>query len=302
MAKKRKGNPVNGWVILDKPVDMGSTTAVSIVKRLFNAQKAGHAGTLDPAASGVLPIALGEATKTIPYVMDGEKVYAFTVRFGQETTTDDAQGEVIAQTQHLPDEKDLLEAIGSFIGETDQVPPKYSAVHINGRRAYDLARENKDVVLQPRRIRIDELEMLHFSKDGIADFRIRCSKGTYVRSVARDLARKTGSLGHVIALRRLKCAKFLAQNAFSLEYLRSLEHSSNWTDVLLPVETVLDDIPALAVTQAQALKLMNGNFLPVSEFGSVPQTDVFQAKTQNRLIALVRVQDGMIRPVRLIIQ
>lgn len=138
MAKKRKGNPVNGWVILDKPVDMGSTAAVSIVKRVFNAQKAGHAGTLDPAASGVLPIALGEATKTIPYVMDGEKVYAFTVRFGQETTTDDAQGEVIAQTQRLPDEKDLLEAIGSFIGETDQVPPKYSAVHINGRRAYDL--------------------------------------------------------------------------------------------------------------------------------------------------------------------
>lgn len=302
MAKKRKGNPVNGWVILDKPVDMGSTAAVSIVKRVFNAQKAGHAGTLDPAASGVLPIALGEATKTIPYVMDGEKVYAFTVRFGQETTTDDAQGEVIAQTQRLPDEKDLLEAIGSFIGETDQVPPKYSAVHINGRRAYDLARENKEVVLQPRRIRIDELEMLHFSKDGIADFRIRCSKGTYVRSVARDLARKTGSLGHVIALRRLKCAKFLAQNAFSLEYLRSIEHSSNWTGVLLPVETVLDDIPALAVTQAQAFKLSNGNFLPVSDFGFVPDADVFQAKSDNRLIALVRVLDGMIRPVRLIVQ
>ena len=302
MAKKRKGNPVNGWVILDKPVDMGSTTAVSIVKRLFNAQKAGHAGTLDPAASGVLPIALGEATKTIPYVMDGEKVYAFTVRFGQETTTDDAQGEVIAQTQRLPDEKDLLEAIGSFIGEIDQVPPKYSAVHINGQRAYDLARENKEVVLQPRRIRVEELKMLHFSKDGTAEFQVRCSKGTYVRSLARDMAEKLGSLGHVTALRRLKCAKFSDQNAFSLEYLRSIEHSSNWTGVLLPVETVLDDIPALAVTQAQALKLMNGNFLAVSEFGSVPQTDVFQAKTQNRLIALVRVQDGMIRPVRLIIQ
>lgn len=302
MAKKRKGNPVNGWVILDKPVDMGSTTAVSIVKRLFNAQKAGHAGTLDPAASGVLPIALGEATKTIPYVTDGEKIYSFTVRFGQATDTDDAEGKVIRTTDKLPSEEEIRAVLPLFSGEIDQIPPKYSAVHINGRRAYDLARENKEVVLQPRRIRIDELEMLLFSKDGTADFRIRCSKGTYVRSVARDLARKTGSLGHIIALRRLKCAKFLAENAFSLEYLRSLEHSSNWTGVLLPVETVLDDIPALAVTQAQAFKLSNGNFLPASDFGFVPDADVFQAKSDNRLIALVRVLDGMIRPVRLIVQ
>lgn len=302
MAKKRKGNPVNGWVILDKPAGLGSTTAVSIVKRIFNAQKAGHAGTLDPAASGVLPVALGEATKTIPYVTDGEKTYAFTVRFGQATDTDDAEGQVIAKTDKIPSEKGILSVIPLFCGEIEQVPPKYSAVHINGRRAYDLVRENKEVVLQPRRIRIEELKLLHFSKDGTAGFQVRCSKGTYVRSLARDLAEKLDSLGYVTALRRLKCAKFSDQNAFSLEYLRSIEHSSNWTGVLLPVETVLDDIPALAVTQAQASKLSNGNFLPVSDFGCVPDADVFQAKSDNRLVALVRVQDGMIRPVRLIVQ
>lgn len=302
MSRKRKGNPVNGWVILDKPEGLSSTTAVSIVKRIFNAQKAGHAGTLDPAASGVLPIALGEATKTIPYVTDGEKMYAFTVRFGQATDTDDAAGNVIASTDIIPSEDEIRSVLPSFCGEIEQVPPKYSAVHVNGRRAYDLARENKEVALTARRIRIDDLQMLHFFKDGTAGFQVRCSKGTYVRSLARDMAEKLGSLGHVTALRRLKCAKFLLENTISLEYLRSIEHSSNWTDVLLPVETVLDDIPALAVTQAQAFKLSNGNFLPVSDFGFVPDANVFQAKSDNRLIALVRAQDGLIRPVRLIVQ
>lgn len=224
------------------------------------------------------------------------------MRFGQATDTDDAEGQVIAKTDKIPSEKEILSVIPLFCGEIEQVPPKYSAVHINGRRAYDLVRENKEVVLQPRRIRIEELKLLHFSKDGTAGFQVRCSKGTYVRSLARDLAEKLDSLGYVTALRRLKCAKFSDQNAFSLEYLRSIEHSSNWTGVLLPVETVLDDIPALAVTQAQASKLSNGNFLPVSDFGCVPDADVFQAKSDNRLVALVRVQDGMIRPVRLIVQ
>ena len=299
MAKKRKGNPVNGWVILDKPVDMGSTTAVSIVKRLFNAQKAGHAGTLDPSASGVLPIALGEATKTIPYVTEEDKIYTFSMRFGQSTTTDDAQGEINATTTKTPTESEIRSVIPFFLGEIDQVPPQYSAVHVNGRRAYDLARENKEVVLAARRIRIKELTLLHFNEDEkVAEFKVECSKGTYVRSLARDLAQKAGSLGYVSTLRRIKNAKFCIQDAFSLEYLRSLEHSSNWTKVLLPVETVLDDIPALAVTPQQAHQLSRGAFLPVSDFDVLPDVEVFQAKTDTRLMALVRVQDGIIRPVR----
>ena len=255
MSRKRKGDPVNGWVILDKPADLGSTTAVSIVRRVFNAQKAGHAGTLDPAASGVLPIALGEATKTIPYVMDGEKTYAFTVRFGQATDTDDAEGEVIAETDVLPDKEAVLKVLPSFIGEIEQVPPKFSAIHVNGRRAYDLARQKQEVELEPRRIRIDDLRLIEPFDPLAARFEVDCGKGTYVRSLARDIAEKLCSLGYITSLRRLKCAKFSIKESFSLEYLQSIEHSSNWTEVLLPVETVLDDIPALALTQAQAAKL-----------------------------------------------
>ncbi|MBR4127264.1 MAG: tRNA pseudouridine(55) synthase TruB [Alphaproteobacteria bacterium] len=302
MSRKRKGDPVNGWVILDKPAGLGSTTAVSIVRRVFNAQKAGHAGTLDPAASGVLPIALGEATKTIPYVMDGEKTYAFTVRFGQATDTDDAEGEVVAETDVLPDKEAVLKVLPSFIGEIEQVPPNFSAIHVNGQRAYDLARAKQTVDLEPRRIRIDGLRLIEPFDPLNARFEVDCGKGTYVRSLARDIAQKAGSLGYVTALRRIKCAKFSVQSAFLLEYLKSLEHSSKWTEVLLPVETVLDDIPALAVTRAQAEKLSNGNFLPSAGFETVPATGVFQAKLEGRLIALVRVQDGMIRPVRLINQ
>lgn len=297
---KRKGDPVSGWVILDKPAGLGSTTAVSIVRRIFNAQKAGHAGTLDPGASGVLPIALGEATKTIPYVIDGDKEYAFTVQFGQSTDTDDADGTVVETTDKIPTPAEIEAVLPSFIGEIDQVPPKYSAIHVNGQRAYDLARENKEVVLEPRRIRVFELEPLSYSGMS-AHFRVKCSKGAYVRSLARDLARKAGSLGHVTALRRLKCAKFSIEDTILLEYLRSIEHSSNRTDVLLPVETVLDDIPALAVTQAQSRKLSNGNFLSASDFGVLPDAPVCQAKLDGRLVALVRAQDGLIRPVRLIV-
>lgn len=302
MSRTRKGDPISGWVILDKPAGLGSTTAVSIVRRLFNARKAGHAGTLDPAASGVLPIALGEATKTIPYVTDGEKTYAFTVRFGQATDTDDAEGEIVAETDILPDKEALLKVLPSFIGEIEQVPPKFSAVHINGQRAYDLARAKQEVELKPRRIRIDDLRLIEPFDPLAARFEVDCGKGTYVRSLARDIAENLHSLGHVTSLRRLRCAKFFIKNAFSLEYLKSLEHSSNWTEVLLPVETVLDDIPALAVTRAQAEKLSNGNFLPANDFKTVPATDIFQAKLDGRLIALVRAQDGMVRPVRLINQ
>ena len=302
MSRKRKGDIVNGWVVLDKPAGLGSTTAVSIVRRLFNAQKAGHAGTLDPAASGVLPIALGEATKTIPYVMDGEKRYAFTVRFGQATDTDDAEGSIIAETDVLPSKEEVLKVLPLFIGEIEQIPPKYSAIHVDGKRAYDLARNQQEVVLQPRRIRVDNLRLIEPFDARNACFEVDCGKGTYVRSLARDIAEKVGSLGHVTSLRRLKCAKFSTENAFLLEYLRSIEHSSNWTGVLLPVETVLDDIPALAVTREQAAKLSNGNFLPTSFFPDVPAVEVFQAKLDNRLIALVRVRDEMIRPVRLINQ
>lgn len=303
MGRKRKGNPVSGWVVVDKPEGIGSTNVVAIVKRLFNAQKAGHGGTLDPAASGVLPVALGEATKTIQYVMDGRKTYRFTVRFGQATSTDDAEGEIIARTEILPSKEEIEAVLPLFTGEIEQVPPKFSAVHVNGKRAYDLARENQDVELLPRRIRIDSLRLVGMPEAGCAEFEMDCGKGTYVRSIARDMAEKLGSLGHVAALRRTACGKFLAENAFSLEYLRSLEHILNQTDVLRPVETVLDDIPALALSETDARLLSNGGFLPASSFGvSACEGETMQALYNNRLTALVRVQAGQIRPVRIIVQ
>ncbi len=308
MGKKRKGDNVNGWVIVDKPVGIGSTTVVSIVKRLFNAQKAGHAGTLDPAASGVLPVALGEATKTIPYVADGAKTYRFAVRWGASTTTDDAEGDVTAVSEVRPSKEDILKIIPEFIGEIEQVPPKYSAVHVNGKRAYDLARENAEIELKPRRIRIDALRLTEVSDKDAAVFEVDCGKGTYVRSLARDMAEKLGCLGHVCMLRRTRCGKFYAENAFSLEYLKALGHISKESNEFLPVETVLDDIPALAVTEAEARLLSNGGFLPfVSERVepqgvSISAETVFQAKSNGRLTALVRVRDGFVRPVRVIIQ
>lgn len=308
MGKKRKGDNVNGWVIVDKPVGIGSTTVVSIVKRLFNAQKAGHAGTLDPAASGVLPVALGEATKTIPYVADGAKTYRFAVRWGASTTTDDAEGDVTAVSEVRPSKEDILKIIPEFIGEIEQVPPKYSAVHVNGKRAYDLARENAEIELKPRRIRIDALRLTEVSDKDATVFEVDCGKGTYVRSLARDMAEKLGCLGHVCMLRRTRCGKFYAENAFSLEYLKALGHISKESNEFLPVETVLDDIPALAVTEAEARLLSNGGFLPfVSERVepqgvSISAETVFQAKSNGRLTALVRVRDGFVRPVRVIIQ
>ena len=305
---KRKGELINGWVVVDKPAGTGSTTVVAVVKRLFNAQKAGHAGTLDPAASGVLPVALGEATKTIPYVMDGAKTYRFSVAWGAATDTDDAEGNVIASDSARPSEDAILRIIPEFTGEIEQVPPKYSAVHVNGKRAYDLARQNADVVLKPRRIRIDSLRLIALPSKDEAVFEVDCGKGTYVRSLARDMAEKLGCLGHIRTLRRTKCGKFYADDAFSLEYLESLGHISSESKELLPVETVLDDIPALAVTQAEARFLSNGGFLPFDrgrvkpEGGVLADGAVFQAKCGGRLTALICVRDGLVRPVRVIIQ
>lgn len=297
---KHKGDPVSGWVIVDKPAGIGSTAVVGIVRRLFNAAKAGHAGTLDPAASGVLPVALGEATKTVPYVMDGEKTYAFTVKFGESTTTDDADGTSLQTGGRVPSEDDIRAVLPSFVGEIEQVPPKYSAVHVNGQRAYDLARKEVEITLEPRRVRIDDLRLAGFDAPDSARFEVDCGKGTYVRSIARDMAEKMGTFGHVTALRRLKCGKFRAGQAFLLEKLRETEHSLLLTDVLLPVETVLDDIPALALTEGQARLLSNGGFL-TAPF-PIENGTVMRADCNGRTAALVCVSDGIVRPVRVLNQ
>ncbi len=265
MARRKRGKPIHGWVILDKPYDLGSTQAVNIVRAIFGAQKAGHGGTLDPLATGLLPIALGEATKTVPYVMQGEKQYEFTVKWGEATDTDDVEGDVIATSECRPLEAEILAALPKFTGLISQIPPKFSAIKINGERAYDLARAGQEVSLKARDIQVDQLELVEICSKDAAKFTITCGKGTYIRSIARDLAQELGSVAHVTHLKRVKVGHFNQSQMISLEKLREISHSgaelSECSDILISVETALDDIPALAINQSEKNELKMGREL-----------------------------------------
>ncbi len=297
MSRRKTGDKVDGWVILDKPVGLGSTPAVSRVRRLFGAQKAGHGGTLDPLASGVLPIALGEATKTVPFVMDGRKEYRFTLRFGEARATEDAEGEVTATSDQRPADEAIRGTLPAFVGDIEQVPPAFSALKIEGRRAYDLARAGEPVALKPRRVLIERLELLGRPDTDHADFVVSCGKGTYIRSLGRDLALALGTVGHLSALRRTAAGPFREEAAISLPKLEALGHIPALLGVLAPVATALDDIPALAMTEAQADRLRQGQ--PVFLTGNAPPSGaILRAETGSRLIALVRSDGVSLKPVR----
>ncbi|HYC74392.1 tRNA pseudouridine(55) synthase TruB [Brevundimonas sp.] len=258
MARRKKGDVVNGWVCLDKPLEMGSTEAVSKIRRLFNAQKAGHAGTLDPLASGILPIALGEATKTVPFMMDAGKVYRFTINWGVSTDSLDREGEIVARSDVRPSVEAVRAALPAFTGEIDQVPPQYSAIKVDGQRAYDLARDGVDFELATRRVTIHEAAVTDAPDADHVELTIRTGKGVYVRSLARDLAAALGAEGHVSALRRERVGPFSTENAVSLDFLTDLVHRDAASEGLLPVATALDDIPELAVTDQDAFSLRQG--------------------------------------------
>ena len=297
MSRRKTGDKVDGWVILDKPVGLGSTPAVSKVRRLFGAQKAGHGGTLDPLASGVLPIALGEATKTVPFVMDGRKEYRFTLRFGEARATEDAEGEVTATSDLRPTDEAIRSALSAFVGDIEQVPPAFSALKIEGKRAYDLARAGEPVTLKPRRVLIERLELLGRPDTDHADFVVSCGKGTYIRSLGRDLARALGTVGHLSALRRTVAGPFREEAAISLPKLEALGHIPALLGVLAPVATALDDIPALALTEAQADRLRQGQ--PVLLTRDAPPSGVLlRAESGSRLVALVRSDGVSLKPVR----
>jgi len=263
MSRRRKGDKVDGWVVLDKPVGLSSAAAVTAVRRLFNAAKAGHGGTLDPLATGVLPIALGEATKTVGFAMAGTKTYRFAVRWGERRTTDDAEGAVVATSDIRPTSSAIETALQRFTGEIEQVPPDFSAIKVEGRRAYARAREGEALALAPRRVRIDRLSLLDVSDPACARFEAVCGKGTYIRSLARDLAAALGTLGYIAELRRTAVGPFREAGAISLENLTSLGHSPARFTYLRPVETALDDIPALAVTEADSLRLRQGQVVQI---------------------------------------
>ncbi len=306
MARRRKGRPVHGWVLIDKPGGLTSTQVVGRVRRVFDAQKVGHGGTLDPLATGLLPIALGEATKTVPYVMEGGKSYRFTLRWGQATDTDDAEGAVIGESPVRPNEAEVRAALPEFVGLIEQVPPDYSAVKVNGQRAYDLARAQEKPDLAPREVQVARFELTEMPDAEHAVFEVECGKGTYMRALARDLARRLGTLGHIVALRRTAVGGFAEKDAISLESLEALRHSAAASEHLLPVQAGLDDIPALALTDMEASRLRCGQAVSMlaranlERVGHLSQGETVCAMSAGKPVALARFEAGDLRPLRVL--
>ena len=305
MGRRRKGDAVSGWINLDKPYDLTSTSAVSRVRRIFNAQKAGHAGTLDPLATGILPIALGEATKTVPFLMDADKTYRFTIAWGRTTATFDREGAALAESDVRPTADQVDAVLGRFIGEISQVPPAYSAIKVDGERAYDLARAGEEVVLEPRIVRIDDLRLVATPDADHTVLEMDCGKGTYVRAIVRDLAEMLGACGHVDELRRTRVGGFSEDSAVTLESLEDLGHKARQSEALLPVETALDDIPALAVTDEDAFRLKQGRSIVLvpRQVEAVkarlkPGSRTVSAMAGGSVVALCEMRAGRLEPSR----
>ena len=303
MARRKRGQPIHGWVIIDKSSGLQSTETTNRVRRLFDAQKAGHGGTLDPLATGVLAIALGEATKTVPYVMDGPKTYRFTVTFGARTDSDDSEGEVVETTDVRPTPEQVISAMDAFRGDIMQVPPRVSAIKVDGERAYDLARDGEAFELAARPMTVYRLELLESSPEA-ASFEVEATKGFYVRSLARDIAQECGTLGHVTSLRRLATGPFEESQAVSLEKLEDLGQDSDLFEYLADPIHALAGIPAVELDPTEAVRMRNGN--PVSlvrrsqigRLGDVGLDDEVVVTVQGQLLALARFEAGQLQPIR----
>jgi tRNA pseudouridine55 synthase len=297
MGRTKKGNPVNGWLIVDKPAGIGSTDVVNKVKWAMGAQKAGHAGTLDPAATGVLAVALGEATKTIPYITDALKCYRFMMRLGVQTTTDDAEGTIVAQSEMRPTDAQIAAALGAFRGDIQQVPPQFSAVKVDGARAYDLARAGEAMDLVARDLFVDSLEIISRADADHVELDMVCGKGGYVRSIARDLGAALGCLGHVLWLRRVWSGPFDAADGVSMQTIEAEAKSDALLARLLPLEVALADLPELPATPEGAARLRNGNPGMVLT-SSVGYGDEAWASYQGRAVAVGTYKGGELHPTR----
>ena len=306
MTRRAKGRPISGWLVVDKPSGLTSTQVVGRVRRILAPRKIGHGGTLDPLATGLLPIAMGEATKTVAYLMDAAKTYRFTLRWGEATSTDDAEGEVIETSEHRPTEAEIAAVLPRFVGEIEQVPPTFSAIKVEGRRAYQMARAQESFELKPRPVTIYRLELVGGDGPDHATIEAECGKGAYMRALARDLGRALGTCAHVTALRRTAVGPFTEDHAISLETLEALGHSAAASGALLPLETALDDIPALALTETEANRLRRGQAVSmlarsdrerIREFAN---GDVVYATFGGKPVALARYDAGDIRPVRVL--
>lgn len=301
--RKSDKRDVDGWIVLDKPTGMTSTHAVSVVKRAFAAKKAGHAGTLDPLASGILPIALGEATKTVPFVMDGRKTYHFTVRWGVETDTDDSEGRPIKTSDLRPDADAIRAALPGFTGTILQTPPKYSAIKIAGERAYDLAREGEEVALEPRQVDIGRLDLVAMPDADHAEFEAECGKGTYVRAIARDIGRMLGVFGHVVALRRTAVGPFSETDAVSVEALPQRVEGAPPAppdpSVLRPVQSGVGSLPAFTVSRADAARLSRGQPVLLRGRDAPIVSGWIAVSAEGDLIALAEAEHGELHPRRI---
>jgi tRNA pseudouridine55 synthase len=304
--RKLRGRPLDGWLVIDKPPGLTSTDVVNRVRRAFDARKTGHGGTLDPLATGVLPVAFGAATKTVPYVMDGTKLYRFSLRFGEARDTDDAEGQIIATSPLRPTDDAITAAIVAFRGDIMQVPPAFSAVKVAGERAYDMAREGRAPALEARPARVDRFDLIGRPDSNIAIFEVESGKGVYMRSLARDLAAACGTCGHVVALRRLRVGPFTEAQSIPLDKLAGPGDTAPASpDLLLPVATALADIPALALTEAEASDLRHGQAISlVTLMGRIPRAadpkgGLARAMAGGRVIGLCRLEDGLMKPERI---
>ncbi|WP_297371373.1 tRNA pseudouridine(55) synthase TruB [Acidocella sp.] len=306
MARTKKGRKLDGWIILDKPQGITSTQALNKVKRALDAQKAGHAGTLDPLATGILPLAFGSATKTVPYVMDATKIYHFTIRFGEARDTDDAEGEVVETSAARPTNEQIEAALPQFRGLIMQVPPVFSALKVAGERAYDMARDGRPPELPPRPAQIDRFELIGRPDADHAAFEVQSGKGVYMRALARDLARACGTVGHIAVLRRLRVGPFTEAMAVPLDIFLDEAHTpATLSEFLRPLSTALDDIPALALNAAEFLALSQGQAISLVDLmGKIPEEanpdeGLVRILAAGRTAALARLSDGWLKPERM---
>lgn len=297
--RKKKGRAISGWVILDKPVGIGSTQCVSKIKWLYKAAKAGHAGTLDPLASGMLPIALGEATKTVPYVMDGAKVYRFAVKWGAETNTDDLEGEIVNSSAERPGEEEIRALIPSYTGEIEQVPPMFSAVKIDGERAYKKARAGEDVVIEARNVTINSFELIEMRDEDTTVFEINCGKGTYVRALARDMGRDLGCFGHICELRRTAVEPFNEDDLIELQELIDLEGDLDALDEeAFATGIALEELPQVAIDQQQVMRIRSGNPVLLRGRDAIVYAQEACVVSGLELVALGNIDKGSFYPKR----
>ena len=316
---KKKGRPISGWLVLDKPVGMGSTEAVSKIKWLFQAEKAGHAGTLDPLASGMLPIALGEATKTVPYVQDGAKIYRFTVAWGDERSTDDLEGPVTQSSDRRPAEADVLAVMPKYTGVIMQTPPQFSAIKIAGERAYDLAREGQTVDIPEREVEIGRLDLVEHSADH-SIFEVECGKGTYVRSLARDMGRDLGCFGHISELRRIEVEPFTQEDFVTIAELEAARFGEQGDEkpeeadaadavdvpvdfsaidaLLVDTSAALDCLPQIAISDDAATKIRLGNPVIIRGRDAPVEAEEACATARGKLVAIGAIEQGMFKPKR----